>query len=564
MPSDGRAYKDPEYLRNRAVLLAGDPVCAIGLAGCLGRATTVDHVLEVARGGDHSLANLRPACRPCNEKLGGRFGNARSRANGHHAGERPPGPRQRVSRPVDPLELIPTKGRFTPRLETPKMGDGSYGPAVTKWARRYMPNPVMRWQSHAFNRMLATDHGRLVHRQALESVARQNGKTTGLEALVGYWCTEHADRHGRQTVAWLSHDLKLTEAVVVRLSRILEARIVAKTFSFGRQRLEFDNGSVLIAQSNTVNAGHGWSFDMVIADESWRIKPEAINDGIIPAMRARPNPLLIMASTAGDEGSTLLRQWRERGLNTIEAGDAGAFCFLEWSIPPAADWHDPRWWAWPNPCLGTTLTPETLLAEYDGPDRSAFLRASLNMWTSSSESWLQPGVWDRCVSFTAPDPIGGSVAAEVAMAGDRFYALRAWYSHGVTYVRPLIITEHEDELWQALDGEYATVDTVAITPTLEAHLPPTMARKTTVVGLRELARNVPLLRSMITSGQVVHLPSTLLDEHVGRAVATKQAGLSTAHSSGSIELARCLVWAVALASRPTGDRRPAIGYARAG
>ena len=88
-----------------------------------------------------------------------------------------------------------------------------------------------------------------------------------------------------------------------------------------------------------------------------------------------------------------------------------------------------------------------------------------------------------------------------------------------------------------------------------------MNRRTVLVGLRELARHVPLVRSMIAAGQVAHPPSPLLDEHVGRAVATRQAGLSTAHSSGSIELARCLVWAVAMASRPTGSKRPALAVA---
>jgi phage terminase large subunit-like protein len=92
---------------------------------------------------------------------------------------------------------------------------------------------------------------------------------------------------------------------------------------------------------------------LVICDETWRLKPEALNEGLIPAMRARPQPLLVMSSTAGDENSSVLRQWRERGLNVIEAGQPTAFAMLEWSMPPGADWHDPRWWAWPNPCLGS-------------------------------------------------------------------------------------------------------------------------------------------------------------------------------------------------------------------
>jgi hypothetical protein len=67
---------------------------------------------------------------------------------------------------------------------------------------------------------------------------------------------------------------------------------------------------------------------------------------------------------------------------------------------------------------------------------------------------------------------------------------------------------------------------------------------------------------MIANGNVAHNGSTLLAEHVARAVATRQAGLSTAHSSGSIELARCLVWSVALASRPQAMRKPALAVAR--
>jgi hypothetical protein len=551
-------YKDREYQTNRAVVLEGGPPCAIGLPGCLGVATTADHIVPVAAGGDHSLANLRPACAPCNDRAGGRFGGHRS-----HSTSRGDGPAGLGGR-VEIAHRVPDRGRATPRLVTPAAGDDSHGPRVTKWARRHMPHHAMRWNSTAYNRLLATDHGRLVHRQALVSVARQNSKTTAMEALVGWWATEYADGAGPQQIGWVSHDLKLTEAVFVFLDRLLDSRITARTFSFGRQRLELDNGSQIVSQSNTINAGHGWSFDLVICDETWRLKPEALNEGLIPSMRARPQPLLVMSSTAGDENSTVLRQWRERGLNVIEAGQPTAFAMLEWSMPPGADWHDPRWWAWPNPCLGVTLTPDTLLAEYEGPDRGAFLRGSLNMWTSSAAGWLAPGVWDACAAGAMPDPVGGAVAAEVALGGDRFYAVRAWTVNGITYTVPLIVTEYEDRLWGALEAVYGAVDTVAITPTLESHLPPGMARRTVTVGLRELARNVPLLRSMIAAGQVAHGRSPLLDEHVGRAVATRQAGLSTGHSSGSIELARCLVWAVALASRPSTSRRAAIGVAATG
>jgi hypothetical protein len=170
-------------------------------------------------------------------------------------------------------------------------------------------------------------------------------------------------------------------------------------------------------------------------------------------------------------------------------------------------------------------------------------------------------VWDACLTETEPDPSGGAIAVEVSMSGERFAAVRAWTVDGVCHVAVIASTESQSQLWDTVAGHYRDVATLAITPPLDIHLPDTLRRKAKIVGMRELARWVPLVRNMIAAGQVTHHPSMLLDEHVARAVATTTAGLSTAHSSGEISLARCLVWAVTLATRPTTPRRPAIAAA---
>jgi 5-methylcytosine-specific restriction endonuclease McrA len=38
-------------------------------------AGTIDHVIPLALGGDHSLSNLRPACQRCNSSTGASLGN---------------------------------------------------------------------------------------------------------------------------------------------------------------------------------------------------------------------------------------------------------------------------------------------------------------------------------------------------------------------------------------------------------------------------------------------------------------------------------------------------------
>lgn len=52
---------------SKAVLARDGYRCQIRLPGCLGRATSADHVIELEDGGPlYELGNLQAACRPCN------------------------------------------------------------------------------------------------------------------------------------------------------------------------------------------------------------------------------------------------------------------------------------------------------------------------------------------------------------------------------------------------------------------------------------------------------------------------------------------------------------------
>lgn len=73
------AYRSGIYQRNRQIVLAA----AGGRCfwpGCDRTATTVDHVLPLAQGGTHDLANLRPCCRRHNSVLGANLTNEIRRA----------------------------------------------------------------------------------------------------------------------------------------------------------------------------------------------------------------------------------------------------------------------------------------------------------------------------------------------------------------------------------------------------------------------------------------------------------------------------------------------------
>jgi hypothetical protein len=66
---------------------------------------------------------------------------------------------------------------------------------------------------------------------------------------------------------------------------------------------------------------------------------------------------------------------------------------------------------------------------------------------------------------------------------------------------------------------------------------------------------------MMNEGRLVHTGEKMLAEHMNRAVGVRtQQGfvLSSQKSPGPIPLARCTIWAAALASRPKWKNKPAM------
>jgi hypothetical protein len=466
-----------------------------------------------------------------------------------------------------------------PRLITPPTGDSTLGLNVTLHAAGYGVK-LMPWQQIALDHVLATQSGnppnssrdsvRLCHRQGLISVARQNGKSTIAEALIKWWLEERTLTHGKQTVVLATHDLRLTSVMFERICTDLERRgLVEKTrWSHGRQDCELTNGSRLYVASNSPSAGHGLSVDLVVVDECWDITEACLDQGLLPSQRARPEPFCLLLSTAGDEGSALFRRWREHGLALIDQQKPGVLAMAEWSPPAGVDPLDEQWWSYANPAMGHTITMEALRAEAQGPNRNAFMRASLNLWIFSAKSWLEGGVWEaNKVGALSGADSGGVLSIESSLDGKRFVGVRAvLHERNSAFVGVEFIEADEHMLWKRVSESMLDPKLeLACTPALDVHLPPALEKRRTVVSTKELARWTPLVRSAINGGRVLHKGEHALSEHVNRAVLSRTEGgeqISTTRSPGPVELARCMVWAVALVTRPTWQRKAAIGGAK--
>jgi hypothetical protein len=401
---------------------------------------------------------------------------------------------------------------------------------------------------------------------SLVSVARQNGKTVALRSLLCWYLTEHAAKTGPKVVVSTAHKLDLAVSLFQDVAPILEAKFGAEvTWSYGRNVLKLGDTRWYV-KAATPAAGHGMSVDLLIVDEVFGVSAEALDIGLLPTQRARPNPLCSMWSTAGTEDSLAMMRWREQGVRAIDEKTSSGIYLAEYSPPPDLDPMTPEAWAYANPALNHTLKMSTLHREAKSPNRAGFLRSSVNLWVQSEVSWLLPGVWDDLRSDDAPLP-GGVLTVESSVDDGRYVAVRC--NQNTAGILTATVAFMSDTLSQAFDAIREQIKhhprlVVAITPTLDVSCPTDLQRKRVVVGHREIKQYTAMVRNMINEGKVRHTGETMLAEHVGRAVAVKTPGaiaLSSMKSSGPIELARCLVWAVGMSSRARpAVNRPVIAF----
>ena len=587
---------DTEYKRNRKTILNTKPACVF----CDNPADTVDHIIELQRwndeqrsGSPHTLSNLQPACRRCNSSRGATYGNlkrgqatkARNRAVKKSEATRPvfglgeghPDPNifpLSPKREEKGKELVGIgsdgggSGSIPPRLRTPSWGAPSWGALVGDWSARVLGRELWPWHIEVLDGLLEHHDGKLCHRYGLTSCARQNGKTVMLQALIGWWLTEGKIIRGEpQAVLSVAHELRAAEEIHYSLAPILEEKFNAsKTYnSFGRKEVRWDDGTIWRISSATPAAGHGQSNDLVVVDEIWDVDSDVLHNGLLPTQRARPSPLAAFFSTAGTEKSEAFLRWRENGLDLIDKGEPGRLFMAEWSPPPNVDLSDRRYWLMGNPSIGFGhLTIEDLEDEAGG-NYQAFLRAGLNLWVASDQSWLEPGEWEQLEETGTPPP-WNCLTVETSPDGSRFVGLLGGADpDGRVHVQTAFVTHSESEAWELIAEKLPPGGILAITPSLEIHCPPAYEKRRTIVGHGEILRWTGIVRGMIREKQVAHYGQTILTEHVCRAVAYNSRsgmGLSSEKSAAPIELARCLVWTVALCSKAKNTGKPSIGSSR--
>jgi hypothetical protein len=424
---------------------------------------------------------------------------------------------------------------------------------------------LMEWQKRIVNDALTYDeNGDFVFREACVSTARQCGKSLVMRACAGFFATEYAaHRKEPQTIVIVANQKRRSMALFRDVVRDLEEKFECKVrWQNGDERINFPDGSSISVVAASAHA-HGMTASILLCDELWDLSPEVVFTALRPSQIAVKNPMMMMFSTAGDQGSTVLLQLREQGMAAIDSGKATSLYFAEWSLPPDVSIEDRSYWGWANPALGTTITMKALELAYDSPNRQAFIRGHLNLWLDTTSAWLPLSLWSERVT-DKPMPAYQWLTIDSSIDESRYIAIGSAFDGDRVIVTTAFVVESAQQMWEQVVRIMADPQVkLACTPSLEIHCPPDLRRRMTIVGYAELLKWTSSAKAMIVEDRVRHTGDLALAEHMARSVAVKTGGtvvLSSQKSPGPIELARCAVWGMMLASKPTARAKPAMAF----
>jgi hypothetical protein len=450
---------------------------------------------------------------------------------------------------------------------------GSLGPQFIRWAERRSGRQLRWWQRLVATRLLEVDAaGLLVWETLVLTMARQLGKSWLLRELC-MWRMHQAGRFGEpQDVLHTGKDLP----VCIEVQR--PARIWARARR--EYRVREANGQVEIEllgagsrwMVRAKDSVYGYSAGLAAVDEAWKVKPEAVDEGVTPTMVEREQAQLLLVSTAHRLATALMLSRRRAALDQLGSGEGDLL--IEWSAPNDVDLADVDGWRLASPHwtakrqrlvaaqLELALAGESV--DPDEPDPVEAFRAQwLNQWPrgaprAGGEDLLPAGLWAQLAD------------QELGSDGPLYVAVEDDFGCGAAVAAAVRLPDGRIEVggWTCPDWD-AALDDVAelgaarpirhlqVGASMLARVRPETVPAPQPAGGAETSRGLALLRDLAMSRQVVHEPDTgELDEAIAAAQVREAATGLRLVPRGRPHLVKALVWALAAAHQPVFE--PAV------
>lgn len=277
------------------------------------------------------------------------------------------------------------------------------------------------------------------YRIAWIEVARKNGKSELLAGIALYLlCAD--DEQGAE-IYGCARDKDQARKVfdvakrMVQLSPLLSRRL--KTYEQAKRISDEVTASYyeVVAADAAGNLGH--NPHGTILDEVLTQRDGSLWTAMRTAMGAREQPLMVAATTAGDDPQSFAKTEHDEMQRIADAPDRAPHVFVYMrNLPQDADPWDERNWRLANPALGqflslSALRDEAREAQNDPGKENSFRQFRLNQWVSQATRWMPMHLWDGVSGDLWLNPQWGRdrLAGRVAYAGFDLSAkfdLTAW------------------------------------------------------------------------------------------------------------------------------------------
>jgi hypothetical protein len=334
--------------------------------------------------------------------------------------------------PVGALEGIAPAWSWVPEYHD------TLGPEVAELCEAvgFPPDPEQRLAldaTFAFQR-----GGKSATRDVGLCAPRQNLKTGFLKMATLGWMYVLETR----LVVWSAHEFRTSQEAFRDMCQLIENnpeldREVLRTTrgktgisrGNGDEAIELRGDRRLVFKARTKAGGRGLTGDRVVLDEAMLLKPDMMA-ALVPTLRARPDPQLVFAGSAGLLESDIWRTVRDRG----RAGGDPSLAWLEWGDPDAwtgcADGNclhlygepgcamddEARWWA-TNTALGKRISVESLRTDRRLLPPIKFATETLGWWEDPPDDEQGDDIlanWDTCADAKAST--SGAVHLAVVVA----------------------------------------------------------------------------------------------------------------------------------------------------
>ncbi|HEL1616995.1 TPA: terminase large subunit [Streptococcus suis] len=273
-----------------------------------------------------------------------------------------------------------------------------------KWAGKRFD--LLPWQEQIVRDLfgIVKEDGNRQFLTAYIEIPKKNGKSELAAAIALYLL--YADNEASAEVYGAACDRNQASIVfdvakqMVQMSRPLEKR--SKIMGATKRIVNYSNAGFYQVLSAETGTKHGLNVSGLVFDEIHAQPNRHLYDVLTKGSGdAREQPLFFIITTAGTDRNSICYELHTKALDILNGRKKDtSFYPVVYGLSDEDDWNDEENWRRANPSLGHTIGIDRVREAYqqalDNPaEENVFKQLRLNMWTSSSVSWIPEHVYAK-------------------------------------------------------------------------------------------------------------------------------------------------------------------------